>query len=263
MPTTTQLQVANSTTYADVVGLQLGLPRFQGETSTRYMARLYAATAKRRDLSYEGLQDELTLQLGLDQWVGIRVTSTNLQAIVTVGLGTVTVTLGLTSVLIPTVIMAADNYWEWRRLSDVVADLNQISGITAELAGPDGPALTLVRQSNLYTVVGEAVTSVETQLAHTNLVPDSLVFQQPSAEAFNLDPITGKLSLGAPPVSGQSVSYQYLVLPCLLVVSDVGLFSLQDAGLATVGVSSSNVLAYQLREVLQTIMQQDPSYWAA
>jgi hypothetical protein len=29
-----------------------------------------------------------------------------------------------------------------------------------------------------------------------------------------------------------------------------------------VGVSSDNVLAYQLREVVQAVMNADPSYWA-
>ena len=51
-------------------------------------------------------------------------------------------------------------------------------------------------------------------------------------------------------------------MPYNLVCSELGLFGLVEPSLATVGVSSGNVLAYQLREVVQAVMNADPSYWA-
>src|ERR1039457_873668 len=137
MNTSTQIQRVNSLTYADIAGLNVGLTRMQGEDSVAFLERCYLATTCRQDSTYEGEQDQVCLQLGLTQWAGIAVSSTSLSMTITVCIGLVTVVLNGVTSTIPTVTMAPDDYWVWRKISDVVNELNAITGVTATLLGPD------------------------------------------------------------------------------------------------------------------------------
>lgn len=259
MNSSSQIQAVNSLTYADIAGLNLGLSRFQGESSVSFLARCYQATTRRRDHSYEGTQDELCLQLGLAQWTGISLVSTDVHFTISSALGLITILSGGKTTVIPTVTMDPDNYWRWKMLSDVVGDLNLVAGLTAALTGPDGPALQIANQSNVFTVVNEAVTSRVQVLAHGNIIADSVVFNQAPGD-YNLE--HGTLTLDILPGADLNISYQYLALPFSLVCSEVGLFGLVESSLATVGTGSNNVLAYQLREAVQAVMNADRSYWA-
>jgi hypothetical protein len=157
--------------------------------------------------------------------------------------------------------MAPDDYWVWRKISDVVNDLNAITGVTATLLGPDGPALQIAKQSNQFTVPSEAITMTDQMLAHANVIESSLTFSvAPGSYVFN--PQTGELIFSGTLPAGLSVAYRYTAMPYNIVCSELGLFGLVEPSLATVGVSSDNVLAYQLREVVQAVMNADPSYWA-
>ena len=248
-------------TYADLAALNLGLTRFPGEKAAAFLQRCYQATTRRRDHSYEGTQDELCLQLGLAQSEGISVTSTDPTLAIASSIGLVTVLTFGTTHQVPTVVMAVDNYWVWRLLSDVVRDLNSIPGVTALLLTDDGPALQLARQSNIQTEVGEAVTSNDQMLEHAHILEASVAFNTVPGD-YVFDGETGELILHANPPAGLAISYQHLVLPFNLVCTQVGLFGLTEPALATVGVGSNNVLAYQIREALQVVMAADPSYWA-
>jgi hypothetical protein len=261
MNTSTQIQPVNSLTYADVVGLNVGLTRMQGEDSVAFLERCYLSTTCRQDSTYEGEQDQICLQLGLSQWAGISISSTDSSMTITVCIGLVTVVQNGVTYNIPTVTMAPDDYWVWRMISDVVNDLNAITGVTAVLAGPDGPALQIAKQSNLFTVPSEAITMTDQLLANANVIASSLTFSvAPGSYVFN--PQTGELIFSGTLPPGLSVAYQYIAMPYNLVCSELGLFGLVEPSLATVGVSSDNVLAYQLREVVQAVMNADPSYWA-
>lgn len=260
MNTTTQIQQVNSLTYADVAGLNLGLSRLPGETSAAFLQRCYQATTRRRDHSYEGMQDEICLQLGLKQWAGIQITSTLTDLVIAANVGIVSLITSGHTTNIPTVTMAPDSYWVWRKLSDIVADLNQISGVQAKLAGPDGPAVQIAKQTNLFTVLNESITEQHQTLQNGNVIASSLIFNI-ATSGYNLSPSDGSLALNASAPAGLTVSYQHLGLPYNLVCSELGLFGLTEPSLATVGVSSDNVLAYQLREAVQAVMSADPSYW--
>jgi len=262
MNTSTQIQRVNSLTYADMVGLNVGLTRIQGEDSVAFLGRCQKATTCRQDSTYEGEQDQICLQLGLTQWAGIAISSTSSNTVITVGIGLVTVVLDSVTHHIPTVTMAPDTYWVWRTLSDVVKDLNAITGITASLLGPDGPALQLAKQSNQFTVSSESITLSDQMLANDNVIASSLTFSvAPGNYVFNSK--TGELVFSGTLPSGLTAAYQYIAMPYNLVCSELGLFGLVEASLATVGVSSDNVLAYQLREVVQAVMTADPCYWAS
>jgi hypothetical protein len=260
MNTSNQIQQVNSLTYVDVAALNLGLSRLPGESSAAFLQRCYQATTRRRDHSYEGMQDEICLQLGLKQWAGISISSTATDLVIAARIGLVSLATAGQTTNVPTVTMAADSYWVWRNLSDVVADLNKISGITAKLIGSDGPALQIARQSNLFTVVNESITDQHQNLAHGNIIASSLTFNM-GTSGYNLTPQSGSLTLNGAVSTGLTVSYQYIGLPYNLVCSELGLFGLTEPSLATVGVSSDNVLAYQLREAVQAVMSADPSYW--
>lgn len=259
MNTSTQIQQVNSLTYVDVAALNLGLSRLPGESSAAFLQRCYQATTRRRDHSYAGMQDEICLQLGLKQWAGISISSTATDLVIAAQIGLVSLTTAGQTTNIPTVTMAPDSYWVWRKLSDVVADLNKISGITATLVGPDGPALQIAKQSNLFTVVNEAIIHRHQTLENTNVIASSLVFNM-AMSLYNVSQ-DGALTLNGTIPDGLTVSYQYLGLPYNLVCSELGLFGLTEPSLATVGVTSDNVLAYQLREAVQAVMSADPSYW--
>ena len=108
MNTSTQIQPVNSLTYADVVGLNVGLTRMQGEDSVAFLERCYLSTTCRQDSTYEGEQDQVCLQLGLSQWAGISISSTDSSMTITVCIGLVTVVQNGVTHTIPTVTMAPD-----------------------------------------------------------------------------------------------------------------------------------------------------------
>lgn len=253
---TSDIQTVNSLTYADVAGLQLGLSRLSGEDTATYVDRLYRATVSKRDHSYEGILDELALELGLSQSVAGCVTGMGAPFCIGVAPGSVTVN----AATIPTVILEEDHYLVWRTLGEVFADIDALPGVSAVLtAAPTLPALQLARQGNVFTVINEAVDSMVHACAHGGVIADSLRFTMPIS-GWQLTEDVLRLSSAAP--RDLRVSYQYRVNPCDLVISDVGMFSVADPSLARVAVSTDNVLAYQVREVIQSVMKTDRSYWA-
>jgi len=255
-----QFQQVNSLTYIDVAALKLGLTRFPGEKAAAFLERCNKATTRRRDHSYEGTQDELCLQLGLDQWLGFSFASSIAGAVISCNVGMVTVTVDGNTTSIPTVTMAPDNYWEWKKLSKVVEELNAIAGITAVLLAEDGPALQIARQSNVLTVLNEAITSGDQILSHSGVVVSTMAFNM-SLGAYQYDPDSNRLTIEDPP-EGLRVSYQHLVLPYQVVCTEVGLFGLTEPSLASIGVGKDNTLAYQLQEAVQAVMLADSCYWA-
>jgi len=66
--------------------------------------------------------------------------------------------------------MAPDDYWVWRKISDVVNDLKCHHRCDGDSARPDGPALQIAKQSNQFTVPSEAITMTDQMLAHANVI---------------------------------------------------------------------------------------------
>jgi len=251
MYVTADIQTVNSLTYADVAGLQLGLPRLPGEATPVYVERLYRAAVSRRDHSYEGLLDGLVLEFGLQQ-----VVAGHIHGDVPVAIAPGRITLG--AAVVPTVVLEDDTYLVWRTLGEVFADINRLSGFTAELtADATLPALQLARQGNVFTAINEVVESEEHTLAHAGAIRDSLRFNQ-TITGWQLT--DNALALSGVP-GGLTVSYQYLANPFDVVISEVGLLNLADPSLARVAVNEHNVLAYQIREFIQAVMKADRSYW--
>jgi hypothetical protein len=84
MTLTADIQPLNSLSYADVAGINLGLERLPGETNHAFVERLYRAAASVRNATYQGLLNEICLQLGLGSGPGIRFESTDPLALVAV-----------------------------------------------------------------------------------------------------------------------------------------------------------------------------------
>lgn len=144
METVSNLQRINSTSYADVVGLYLGIERLPGEETPVYLDRLALAACSKRDTTYEGLVNELCFQLGLEVRPVIELTGVGT---LTAGIGGLAIQTGDGYFLTPLVKFDADNVWRWRKLSDLVADLNAIPGITATLLGEDAYSIQLCKQA--------------------------------------------------------------------------------------------------------------------
>jgi hypothetical protein len=252
---TTDLQLVNSLSYADVAGLQFGLPRLPGELTSVYVDRLYRAAVSKRDHSYEGMLDSLVLEFGLHQQVAGQLTSTLPSTSVLIGPGLITVN----ATTIPTAVVDGDTYLTWRTLGAVFADLEAVAGISMTLmADPALSAMQLVRQGNVFTVLNEPVLTLAHPCAHAGVIAESVRFNLPVSTWTLTNDV---LTLAQTPPTGLLVSYQYQANPFDVVISEVGLFGLADPTLARVAVSEAHVLAYQVREFIQAVMQTDRSYW--
>lgn len=132
------LQPYNSVSYVDVVALQLGLQRLPSEPADTFLDRLYQAANNVRDHSLQGTIDQIAFELGLSVSAGIMISSQDPTVVIQVSFGQVTILQGTTKTVIPLVTITSDNFWLWRTLSDVVADINAQTFCTAVLSGADG-----------------------------------------------------------------------------------------------------------------------------
>lgn len=249
-----QLQKVNSTTYADLLGLQLGLDRLQGETSEAYVRRLSFASNLRREHPYEGALNEISLQLGVEPSLYIH-SNIGPSQIISVSIAGVVID---SNPPIPILTFDNDTMWKWRMLSDVVTDMNAI--VASTLLVDDGPAFQLARQSNSLWSFSEPVDGIITQLAHAGIVVGSESFNQ-NVSSYTLTP-EGLLTFAIEPDSGTEITYNYIVSPYDLVGSPVALIGFKDPEFASVAADSNSALSYQVREFIQSLMLVDRSYWA-
>lgn len=253
-PNITQIQQVNSTTYADLLGLQVGLDRLQGESAETYLKRLEFAVALTRKHPYEGALNEINLQLGLEPMTYINVAIP----------ANTTITISIAGVVIPeqnTIPLLTfdnDSMWKWRLLSEVVADINNIYSATLLVA--DGPAMQLARQSNSLWSFNEEVDGVQTQLAHSGIQLNSVVFNQ-TVPSYTLTQ-DGLLTFSVEPDSGTLITYNYIVSPYQIVGAPVAMIGLTDPEFQQVAETDNSTIAYQVREFIQSLMLVDRSYWA-
>jgi hypothetical protein len=258
----------NSTTYIDLLGVLVGLDRLPGEPADVFADRLYKAASLDRGVDYVGLMNALTLELGLElselislERIPADETDTDLTCAVSVDLAGVHIEWGDTRLTSPLMTVGPDDFWQWRLLSDVVADLNNARGLQASLLGVDGPAFQLARQSSVLLAVGEAIDGQTVRLAHPGLVAGTETFNQPVPQyAVESDSV---LFFNDPLRAGTRVNYQYRVYPYSLIGSPVFLMSMLDPLLGTLAVSTNGTLIYQMKEFAQELVANDRSYWAA
>lgn len=256
-PNVTQIQLTNSTTYADTLGLQLGLPRILGETADQYLKRLEFAANLTRTAPYPGAVNEINLRLGVTPAAYISLTlPDSVPTVVTISIAGITIG---SNPIIPLLTFASDAVWEWKLLSDIVSSINSIPFVTATLLVDDGPALQLARQSNSLWSFSETVSGIQTTLKYTGIQVGTEMFNQPTS-SYTLTE-SGSLIFESEPQLGTNITYNYIVNPYNLVGSPVALIGLTDPEFTSVAETRDGVLAYQVSEFVQNIMSTDLSYW--
>jgi hypothetical protein len=261
-PLTTITQI-NSTTYADELGVQIGLTRLPGETSESYMKRLKLATRIDTSQDYIGLLNELTLQLGL--------TTSNLISLASVSGNPLLVNIALTGIVltdtvllttqtIPVVLVDIDDAWTWYMLSDVVATINAGTVATATLLVTDGPTIKIARQSNSITTIAQPISGQNINLGHTGVLVGSEVFNV-VVPTYTLN-ANGTLVFAAPVPAGTTITYTWRVWPYSIIGGDISIYSLLDPAVGAMLQGPNGTMVYQGQEAVQAIMQVDQSYWA-
>jgi len=254
-PTINSLEVYNSTTYADVLGLLLGLNRLQGETADKYLQRLEYAARLRRDHPYEGSLNQVTLALGFVPQKYIHL-ATGSWSIITISIAGVKID---SHTIIPILTFDSDGMWRWRMLSDVVADINTTIGSLATLLVDDGPAFQLCHQSNSQWSIAEPITGIKYQLAFPGVQVGSEKFNT-TVPSYTLTS-DGVLTFSSEPIANTQITYNYILSPYDVVGSPVSLVGLLDNGFSDVAETPDGALAYQVKEYVQKIMTTDRSYW--
>lgn len=252
---------ANSTSYADLLGLLVGAERLPGESTADFRDRILRLVAGSRGPEYTGLLNELTLQLGLKIRPVISLTGPS-DTQVTADISGVRVRNSVEEVESQLLEIDVDDVWEWRKLSDVVASINSLATtVVAELLVEDGPALQLARQSNVLTVRAQPIQGKQVSLGHSGIVVGSERFSV-LVSSYELTE-AGVLRFDSPVPAGARVTYQRRIWPYSLVGSEVGLIGLLDSALDAVAENADGKLVYQLRETVQSLMQRDRSYWGS
>ena len=256
-----QILKTNSTSYVDMLGILVGMERLAGETADRFAERIDLAISAQRGSDYVGLMNNLSLAFGLEMYPLVQISSDQ-DFDIRVVFGSMIVLVGGVSTVIPLLHLSVDNFWEWRKISEVLADLASLRGLQVESRSrQDGPALQLVRQSNTVLVVGEVLAGAKIeQLMHGRLIPETISFSLP-VPAYTVSNDGRTLQFSTPCAAGITVSYQYRTRPYLLVASPVSLLSLTDPNVTGLSMGTNGTVIYQVREYLQEILQRDRSYW--
>lgn len=249
----------NSTTYCDELGILVGINRLPGEQSDAYLRRLKLATRISRDQSYIGLLNEISLRLGLNLYRAISLES-DTALIVNCNVGGIILNNGSVKKTVPLLQVDVDDAWTWFSLSQVVAAINDTGLATATLNIADASALMLSRQSNIITVVAQPIQDQQLNLGHTGIIQGSESFNIPVPQ-YTLDS-DGTLIFQSALLDNTTITYQYFIWPYTLIAGDVALIGLLDPGMPAVAKGTNGSLVYQVREVVQNIMQNDLSYWS-
>lgn len=254
---------ANSTTYADELGVLIGLSRLPGEDSESYVKRLKTATKVDTSQDYVGLLNEITLQLGLtvSNMIGLTSSTGNPLTVICALTGIVlTDTMTHVTQIIPIVKVDIDNAWTWLLLSNIVAAINAGSVATAQLLVSDGPTMRLAKQTNTLTVIAQPISGQNVNLGYTGIITSSIIFNLvvPSYTANS----NGTLIFSAPLPTGTQVTYQRLVWPYSIIGGDIGILSLLDPAVSTMAQGNNGTIVYQVLEAAQIVVAEDLSYWA-
>lgn len=253
----------NSTTYVDELGVLIGLSRLPGETSEAYLKRLKTATRVDTSQDYIGLLNELTLQLGL--------AVSKLISLASISGNSLTVTSDLTGIIltdtvltttqtIPILTVDVDDAWSWHLLSDVVDAINTGTIATATLLGADGPTIRIAKQSNVITVIAQPISGQNVNLGFNGVLVGSELFNV-AVPSYTLSS-SGTIIFSAPVPNGTQITYKRLVWPYSLIGGDVSIISLLDPAVFQMAQGPNGTMVYQIREAVQSIIEQDKSYWA-
>lgn len=262
LATLTNQQQINSTTYADLLGVLVNLPRLPGETSQAYFDRLSRGATSDRSFDYTGLVDEINLQLGLNTYQGIALSGPT--GVVNMTIAGVTITDPndiLTPATSSLMTLDVDGIWTWRMLSNIVADITSNGNWTAELIGTDAPAIQLAKQTNQLIVRAYPLSGQNFNLGKNGIIVGSELFST-TVPSYTLT-AAGSLIFSQPVPTGTQITYRYTAWPYNLVCSEASILGLIEPNIAQVALTPDNTLVYDIQEYIQAIMSRDLSYWGA
>lgn len=253
-------QQINSTTYADLLGVSLGLPRLPGEPASKYFDRLSRAGQSDRSHNYKGLIDEINLELGLNTYRALLLSGPDADVNVSVAGVTLSDPANiLEPVTSPLLTVDIDGIWTWRMLSDIVSDINNNGVYNAELLIEDAPAVQLAKQNNTLTVLAMNLNGQHFNLGQTGVIVGSELFS--TVVPFYTLTTDGMLQFSQAVPAGTQITFQYRSWPYSLAASQAAVLGLMEPDVASVALTGDNVLVYNIREYIQAIMDIDLSYW--
>lgn len=255
----TAVNNVNSTSYIDELGISIGLSRLPGETSDEYIRRLRTATRINTGQDYVGLLNEISLRLGLKVERAISLDG-NTPFDVAVSLAGISLSTDTETHNIPLVTVDVDDAWTWRKLSDIVSDIDSLGLVTVSLDVDDGPSLKLAKQSNIVTTIAQPISGQDIALNTVNIITNSIKFNNP-VSGYVLDTSDGTLEFSQPVLDGTTISYRRRIWPYSIITSEAALISLLDPSLQEVAQGPNGSIVYQVREMIQSIVNQDLSYW--
>lgn len=254
-----QILPVNSVSYVDMLGVLAGLERLPAETSDQFSERIELALSAARGPDYAGLVNSLSLAFGLEMREVMRITGEP-DLWVECGFGVLHAGSNNHYVSVWLLRVAEDDFWEWKKISEVVAELAE-AGVSVEMIGADGPAFQLLRQSNTLLVTAEDLSGGKTvRLAHGKLVEGSESFSNP-VPSYTVGSDGQTLQFAAPLPEGTTVTYRRRVSPYTVIAAPLAAFSLLEPGVRTAAQAGNGRLVYQAREYLQEILLRDGSYW--
>lgn len=254
-----RISPVNSSSYVDSLGVLAGLERLPGETSAEFSERIELAISASRGPEYAGLMNSLALAFGLEMRQAVKISSSS-DFVVRVVFGGLEITRAGQVLSVELLRISDDNFWEWKRISEVVAEINQTSDITAELSGADGMAFELVSQSNMVLTAETLQGSQTEKLSHGRLVAGSEMFSMP-VPSYTVGADGRTLHFSSPCPENTEITYRYRSCPYSLVASPANVFRMIDPAFAKWAVGSNGNVIYQVREYVQELMRRDRSYW--
>lgn len=255
-----QIVPTNSVSYVDNLGILAGLERLSGETSAEFAERIELAISASRGAEYAGLMNSLALTFGLKMRQAIKINSVDAFDVKVV-FGGIVLSTPNEVLSVDLLRISDDNFWEWKKISQVVDEMNRSAAFTAEMTGPDGMAFELVSQSNTVLVSGETLNGSRTErLQHGRLVAGSEVFNAP-VPVYTVGADGRTLYFEAPCPPDTKVTYRYRACPYSMVASPVSVIRMMDSEFAKWAVGSNGNMIYQVREYVQEVMSKDRSYW--
>lgn len=251
----------NSTSYVDLVGISMGVPRIEGESSEIYRNRLRDFSQLSRGPEYEGLLNEINLQLGLRPYAGIRIDDPTGAFELHSGLFGLKLSNENETLNISFLNFSPDDFWEWKTFTDIAKEINLSRSFVATVLA-DGFGFQFPKQSNLVFVSSEPIAGKSILLSRGNAVYETLVFSTPVPSHF-LTPDGKTLHFDLSVSDNCRVSYQSKICPYETVAVPAGVLSLLDPDFGTASINpATGKMAYQVREYLQAVSAADGSYWS-
>jgi hypothetical protein len=122
----------------------------------------------------------------------------------------------------------------------------------------DGPAIHIVKQSNIFTKLNEEISGSIVRLDKQFVIPGSEIF---TGKIYNYNYLSTNVIKFDSTISDGTISYKYRYCPYNVVASEINVISMTDESFKTYA-TGTNALTFQAKEAVETLAKKDSSYWA-